>query len=136
VKTGLRTLASPKGAVGSTPTGGRIQLPTTESEVLRGILGYLSAMRIIAWRQNTGAVKTPGTTGRDRFVRYGFPGLPDVIGVLPGGRALFIEVKKPGGRVRPEQRAFLDAATRAGAVAFVAYSMDDVDARLKKEGVL
>lgn len=112
----------------------QLSLPATESEILTGILGYLQAMRIIAWRQNTGAVKFKSDSGRDRFTRFGFPGCPDVLGILPGGRGLYIEVKKPGGRVRPAQQAFIDAAVRAGALAFVAYSMDEVDARLRKEG--
>lgn len=47
------------------------------------------------------------------------PGVPDLIGTLPGsGRGLFIEVKVPGNTPKPDQRAFLETYRAAGALAF------------------
>jgi hypothetical protein len=43
---------------------------------------------------------------------------------------LAIEVKRPSGRVQPEQRAFLDKASAGGGLAFVARSVSDVWDRL------
>jgi hypothetical protein len=111
-------------------------IPVTEGEVLNGILGLLRAYGFLVWRQNTGMAMLKGRGGKDQPVRFGFPGLPDILGTLPGGRSLYIEVKKPGGKVRPAQVAFIDSAVRAGALAFVAYSMDEVYDRLKKEGYI
>lgn len=58
-------------------------------------------------------------------------GVPDIIGVLPGGRALFIEVKTKSGTVRKEQAEFIAGLERAGALVFVARSIDDVMAKIK-----
>ena len=83
-----------------------------ESEITRAILSYLRAAGVIAWKNWSGPM-TP--------VR----GLPDILGVLPGGRALCIEVKRPGGRLSEHQERFLAAARRQGALAFVARSLTD-----------
>lgn len=47
-------------------------------------------------------------------------GAGDLIGVhLPTGRFLSCEVKKPGGRLSPEQSAFIDFINKNGGIAFV-----------------
>lgn len=46
--------------------------------------------------------------------------------MLKGGRALYVEVKRPSGKTTPEQAAFLQSAAKDGALAFVARSADDV----------
>jgi hypothetical protein len=56
--------------------------------------------------------------------------LPDIVGVLPGGKALYIEVKTATGRLSPHQEKFLSILENAGAVAFVARSVEDVMQRL------
>ena len=62
-------------------------------------------------------------------------GIPDLICVLPpGGRACYIEVKTPTGKVSPEQEEFLIKARAAGAVAFVARSIQDVIIELRSQG--
>jgi hypothetical protein len=58
-----------------------------------------------------------------------------VSGVLPGGRALFVEIKRPGGDgPTPDQQWFIDTANRNGALAFVARSVGEVEAALRAEG--
>lgn len=53
-------------------------------------------------------------------------GFPDLVGEIPpGGRALYIEVKTPKGRLSEEQEAFLERKRSRGAVAFVARSPHD-----------
>jgi hypothetical protein len=54
------------------------------------------------------------------------PGLPDLTGCLKDGRGFWIELKAPKGVVSPAQQDFLDRITRAGGIAFVARSLDDV----------
>lgn len=58
-------------------------------------------------------------------VRIGFVGLSDLIGCNPNGEIFFIEVKLPGGRIRPEQTKFLDAMKGRGFRAGLAYSVED-----------
>jgi len=64
-------------------------------------------------------------TGR-RFIRYGFKGCPDVLGMLRDGRLLACEVKAPTGRLRSEQTAFLELVRAAGGIAFMARNCRDV----------
>jgi hypothetical protein len=98
-----------------------------ESDVQSAILRALRIHPAVGafWRQNTGAFAL-GEGKAKRFVRFGPKGSPDIHGYLKDGRALFIEVKRPSGRVSPEQCAFLDSATKAGCVAFVARDIAEV----------
>jgi Rad3-related DNA helicase len=44
---------------------------------------------------------------------------------ISDGRALYIEVKLPGEEPREDQRKFLDAMRRTGAIAGVAHSIEE-----------
>ena len=61
-----------------------------------------------------------------RFIRFGWPGCPDVLGQLKDGRLLGVEVKAAKGRLRPEQAVFLERIKAAGGVGFVARDCRDV----------
>ena len=100
--------------------------PPSEAEVLRQVLAWLQLQRVPHWRANTGAARL----GK-RFVRFGPAGQADILGLLPpSGRLLAIEVKRPGGRVRAAQKAFLAAIAAAGGVALVVHSVDELAAGL------
>jgi hypothetical protein len=76
---------------------------------------------------NSGAGKFLYPNGQtSQFMRFGFPGMPDILGQLKDGRLLAVEVKRPSGNVSAEQRDFIDRARKDGALAFVARSVDDV----------
>jgi hypothetical protein len=98
-----------------------------EKHIQQQILQYLEIRGIFHWRNNTGAVKTD-----ERFFRFGLKGSSDIIGVLPGGRALFIEVKRPSGRLTAPQKEFLGRASMAGALAFEAKSVEEVDQKIRE----
>ena len=102
-----------------------------EAAALAEVLQALKHHPAVAWceRMNSGAHVVQGTAGR-RFIRYGFKGCPDVLGMLRDGRLLACEVKAPGGRLRPEQAAFLELVGAAGGLAFVARNCRDVFAAL------
>lgn len=102
----------------------------SETDLVRAILKYLHVRGILAWRQNTGAVSFQDR-GRSRFVRFGLPGISDIIGVLPDGRFLAIEVKLLANK-KPthKQQDFIDSINGSNGVAFVATSIDDVEAKL------
>lgn len=72
-------------------------------------------------------------------VRPNERGIPDLIGHMPGPRfsdairlplPVYIEVKVPGGRRRPEQVEFIANAKADGCVAFFAESWTDVEREL------
>ncbi len=103
-------------------------LAPTEHQTQAAILRYLAISPRVAWarRMNTGAIKIPAANGRDRFVRFGFPGCSDILGQLTDGRLLAIEVKSPTGRPSEAQAAFLALVATHGGVAVLARSLDDL----------
>lgn len=94
-----------------------------ETAALHEVLAALRAHPAVAWveRQNAGAARI-GT----RWVRFGWQGCSDLIGQLRDGRLLAFEVKASGGRLRPEQRVFLDRVRRHGGIGIVARDCRDV----------
>jgi hypothetical protein len=94
-----------------------------EAAALVEVLLALKSHSAVAWveRMNSGAARIG-----NRFVRFGFPGCPDVLGQLRDGRVLACEVKAAKGKLRPEQSIFLDRVRGAGGVAFVARNCRDV----------
>ncbi|MCS4487215.1 VRR-NUC domain-containing protein [Staphylococcus americanisciuri] len=93
----------------------------TEQDIQNLIRIAVSKENII-FRANVGKVKTLD----GRIFDTGLPkGFCDLFGFRPDGQIFFIEVKKPGGKVRKEQQHFIDVVKSKGALAGVAYSVDD-----------
>ena len=103
-----------------------------EAAALVEVLQLVRAHPLVAWaeRMNTGAVMMG-----NRFIRFGWPGCPDVLGQLRDGRVLGVEVKGPTGRLRPEQSAFLEHIRCAGGVAYMARDCRDVLRELKNNQI-
>lgn len=91
----------------------------------------------LLFRTNVGVAWTGSRTRKNpdgsltiydpRPFNTGLPnGFSDLFGVLPGGRALFLEIKTPKGRPTEAQTNFLVQAKCAGAAAGVARSIEDV----------
>jgi hypothetical protein len=100
----------------------------SEAAILDGIRRALRVHPHVVWaeRMNTGSGKLQHASGTSRYIKFGFKGCPDIIGQMVDGRLLAIEVKRPSGRVRPEQREFIDKASAHGALAIIARSVSDV----------
>ena len=92
----------------------------TEIEIQNEIRIALSQYGIVI-RQNTGNFITKD----GRHVKCGVTGLSDLLFVGENGLCAFIEVKKPGGRIRPEQKNFIKAVQSRGHAAGIAYSVED-----------
>ncbi len=102
-------------------------LKPREKDIQAAILATLRAMRILCWRINTTGVPIHGPDGIVGMRPGPNRGVSDIIGCQRvTGRFIAIEVKRPGGKATPEQQEFLDSVTRAGGIAFVATSVDDV----------
>ena len=101
-----------------------------ETAALVEVLKAVRAHPLVEWceRMNSGAAKVG-----NRFIRFGWPGCPDVLGQLQDGRLLGAEVKAKAGRLRREQAVFLERIRGAGGVAFVARDCRDVFDNLKKQ---
>jgi len=96
----------------------------TEHDIQGQILEWLSLHRIFHYRNNTGAVKA-SWNGKERFVRYGVKGAPDIIAVSKG-RYIGIEVKRAGKGLSDNQVEFRDALLEAGGTYIVACCLQDV----------
>lgn len=77
----------------------------------------------VLFRINVGGAYTED----GRWFSSGVPkGYSDLSGVRRSdGRAVFIEVKTPAGRIRPEQRDFIQAMQKCGALAGFARSIEE-----------
>ena len=110
-----------------------------ESDVLRAIKAYLEFRGFRCYRRNTGGAYAMRLGGREQFVRFSEPGAADLTGREIGtGRAIEVEVKRPGGRTNPQrqlqQQAWLDLAKRDGCIAFRAASVEECEAALEAYG--
>lgn len=94
----------------------------TEHDIQNAIRIALSPYAVV-FRINVGV----WITADGRRVSAGVPkGFSDLFGHRRSdGQAFYIEVKKPGGRVRPEQERFRKAMIASGAIAGIAYSVSD-----------
>lgn len=63
-----------------------------------------------------------------KWVCPGWSGVPDRILLLPGGRIVFVETKRPkGGKVSRLQRWWNEKLTKLGFYAFFVYTYQDID---------
>lgn len=92
----------------------------TETEIQKAILRALEAKAIFAWRVNSGSTAAPG--GR---IRLAPAGTPDIVGILPGGKAFGIEVKKLGKNPTHAQMLWGERAMGLGARWGIARSVED-----------
>lgn len=97
------------------------------------------SLGIVVWRNNTGALPV-----ENRFVRFGLPGSPDIIGHIPEWKLMregmavpfYWEVKRSGGGSgRPKQKAFIENASGAGCFAGIG-TVDDLMKELNVWGLL
>jgi hypothetical protein len=89
----------------------RTKPPTPEALLTRSIRQLLNSVGVFHWKNFGGFM--------------GAKGVPDILGCYRG-RLLGIEVKTPTGKISPDQQGFIDSINRAGGVAFVARSLEDV----------
>lgn len=106
---------------------GKLFVP--EKDVLKGCLEYLTSIGAFVWRSNTGSAMF----GK-RFVRFGQPGVADVIGVLPGGRFLAVETKREGGKPSDAQVLFANEVAARHGFWICAHSVEELIEELRKVG--
>lgn len=93
-----------------------------ETAIVSGILEYLAIKKHYCWRQNSAAFKV-----EERFIRAGFPGISDIIGIHKDtGQLIALEVKQPGKKPTKKQEEFLKNVKDRGGIAAVVTSIDDV----------
>lgn len=72
-----------------------------------------------------------------KWVSPGAPGVPDRIAILPGGKVIFIEVKRPGLKdgLSIRQRKVIAELERLGCAVWRISDMAELEARLREYGV-
>lgn len=106
----------------------------TEAEVQSAILDWLNLKQIFNWRQNTmGVFCGKDNQGNARFRKAPTTGVSDILGVLPDGRFLAIECKRPGGKATSEQLEFINSVNNSGGLAFVADNLEIVINTIEKQ---
>ena len=102
-----------------------------ESDILLAVRDLLAMRGFKVWRQNAGSHPVKGG-----FARLAPRGSSDLIGYHKGsGRALCVEVKRPGKKPSQEQQQWLQEAFEAGCVAFWCDSVAMAEAELRRYGL-
>ena len=96
---------------------------TPEGEIKFAICQYLATVHrdVIFWLN-----ASVGRSGRKNHSKYQRNGTADILGILPGGRMLAIEVKTLEGKLTAEQRDFLSLVNKMGGVAGLCRSVGEV----------
>ena len=94
----------------------------SEAQIQQEVRVAASQMGAIVWRNNTGALKDRN----GRIVKYGLcVGSSDLIGIYKG-RFLALELKRKGKNPTPKQQNFIDVVNKAGGIAGVVRSVEDL----------
>lgn len=120
-------------------------LRSKETVLVKAILDTLAMFPdVMAWRNNTGAVRVPGDSKgappghplagivpfqrrKGRFIRYGEVGSADIHAVVgPRGRFLSIEAKSATGTMTDAQKQWMAKVKRMGGVAIMAKDVKTV----------
>jgi hypothetical protein len=103
---------------------------TPENKITSQVLKYLKLRRIKAWSNPSGAVRIrPG-----KFMSFGLKGSADILGCLPDGRFLAVEVKAARGVLSPEQRDFLADIKALGGLAVTVRGWRELADMLREAG--
>ena len=114
-----------------------VRLKITEKMVENQILEYLiNVIKIQCWKNNNIGVfdSTKGNyRTKTKYEKIYGTGQSDIIGLMPDGRFLAIEVKAPTNKLRPDhQQDFIDRINSNGGVAFFADSISVVKEHLSR----
>lgn len=101
---------------------------TTHADLVGAILAWLQLTHPtgLFYKTNTGAFAGEHN-GRKRFIRFGTPGLADITGILPGGRAIYVECKVGRDTQSTKQMVFQGCVMSAGGRYVLARSIEDVE---------
>jgi len=68
-----------------------------------------------------------------RVVQFGVPGMPDIAGVMPGGRFIGVEIKTGKSRLSKQQRAWKKRCIEVGGLYLTIRSIEQLDRELDAE---
>lgn len=99
-----------------------------EAKLKTDIIEYLKFLGIFCWNNRNVGVYDKR---KGKYIPSTVKGVSDIIGVLPDGKFLAIEVKVKPNKPTEHQRWFLEQVELNGGVSILAYSLQDVIDALK-----
>lgn len=90
-----------------------------EKEIQLACCQYLELKKHFFWRQNTAPTFDVTKQTFRAMPKYALKGVPDIIVVTDGGYVVFIEVKRPKAKQRPDQIEFEKRCKEVGAEYYV-----------------
>lgn len=109
-----------------------------EKQLHTAILQFLKWNKIIAWKTNNAVSYIDGR----RIINFqdengaSIKGIPDIMGYLHDGKSLFIEAKVGKNKPTLYQKNFIENAYSNNCISFFAWSVDDVEKKLKEKGYI
>jgi len=105
------------------------KLKITENQTTQAIIQYLTLKKWRVWKIYNGSI--PARVFGNKIIykkkKVEERGLPDLFCMREGFPMLWLEVKSPGGRVRPEQKDFIERAMKTqNGWAHVVWLVDEV----------
>lgn len=105
-------------------------VPVLESQIQKSILDYLKLKHILCFKHRNVGIFRKDTNAYIPLA-FGEKGISDILGCLPAnskypGRFIAIEVKRPKGKLSPDQIAFIQSVNNSGGIGFLADSLDTV----------
>ena len=95
-----------------------------EKETQKAIMEVLEWKHIFHWRNNSGAIVSE-YKGKQRFMRFGDTGSPDIFAVKDG-KIIGIEVKSSIGKQSDNQKDWQERFEKAGGTYILAKSINDI----------
>jgi hypothetical protein len=93
--------------------------------LLKMCLILLHSEKIFCYANNTGSIKGVG-----RYQVYGFIGSPDILGILPNGQYLGIEIKTGSAMQNKNQKKFQKKIVDNNGEYWIIHSLDELKERL------
>jgi hypothetical protein len=105
-----------------------------ETIIQNEILDFLNRNGVFAFRVNSAGIYDASSGAYRNPGKFSIRGVSDIIGILPDGRALFVEVKTATGKMSKEQKVFIDKVNRCHAVGLRAISASHLYEQLRGHG--
>jgi hypothetical protein len=103
-----------------------------EARIQAAIVAFVRAVapQVLIFADPNGGLRTQAEAARLKWTGV-LAGVPDLVVIGPGGRALFLEVKTETGSLSASQREMFDRLTSAGTAPAIVRWVDDVRAAFR-----
>lgn len=104
-----------------------------EAALKRAVVAALQLIPNVQVMRMQAGVQRASYKGRERVIKLGEPGTPDLLVLLPYGRTCWIELKARTGEVRPTQRAWFERAQKLHHIVSVCRDVGEAVAFVRSE---